>query len=118
MPQARREHGLRAIATARKALATQTAAGNDPRRSADVNRVRGEAISEVHRRNRSWVQEHLAQRDGAWFKCEIGPKLQAYPLKAIARATGLSLTACSRIRSGTKIPHPRHWATLQKLADS
>lgn len=118
MPQARREHGLRAIATARKALATQTAAGNDPRRRADVNRVRGEAISEVHRRNRSWVQEHPAQRDGAWFKREIGPKLQAYPLKAIARATGLSLTACSRIRSGAKIPHPRHWATLEKLADS
>ena len=33
MPQARREHGLRAIAAARKALAAQTAAGNDPRRN-------------------------------------------------------------------------------------
>ncbi len=45
MPKARREHGIRAIAAARKALAAQTAAGNDPRRSAAVNRVRGEAIS-------------------------------------------------------------------------
>lgn len=58
MPKARREHGLRAIAAARKALATQAAAGNDPRRGAAVNRARGEAISEGHRRNRSWAREH------------------------------------------------------------
>jgi len=34
MPKARREHGVRAIAAARKALAAQSAAGNDPRHSA------------------------------------------------------------------------------------
>jgi hypothetical protein len=38
MPRERREHGRRAIEAARKALAVQTAAGNDPRRSAAVNR--------------------------------------------------------------------------------
>jgi hypothetical protein len=43
MPKARREHGLRAIEAARKALAAQVAAGNDPRRSAELNRARGEA---------------------------------------------------------------------------
>ena len=34
LPQARRERGLRAIEVARKALATQAAAGEDPRASA------------------------------------------------------------------------------------
>jgi hypothetical protein len=63
MPKARREAGLRAIEAARKALAAQTAAGHDPRSGADVNRVRGLAISEGHRRNRSWAREHPAQRD-------------------------------------------------------
>ena len=77
MPKARREHGLRAIEAARTALAAQTAAGNDPRRSVAVNRVRGEAISEGHRRNRSWAREHPEQRDEAWFKREIAPKLDA-----------------------------------------
>ncbi len=67
MPKARRAHGLRAIDAARKALAAQTAAGNDPRRSAAVNGARGEAISEGHRRNRSWAREHPGQRDAAWF---------------------------------------------------
>jgi hypothetical protein len=64
MPKARREHGLRAIEAARKALAAQTAAGNDPRRSADVNRARGEAISDGHRRNRSWARASGTARRG------------------------------------------------------
>jgi hypothetical protein len=46
MPKARREHGLRAIEAARKMLAMQTVAGNDPRCGAAVNRVRGETISQ------------------------------------------------------------------------
>jgi hypothetical protein len=103
MPKARREHGLRAIEAARKALAAQSAAGNDPRRSADVNCARGEAISEGHRRNRSWVREHPGQRDEAWFQREIAPKLDAFSLKEIAKATSLSLAACSRIRAGVKV---------------
>jgi CRISPR-associated endonuclease Cas1 len=116
MPKARREHGLRAIVSARKALAVQAAAGNDPRRSAAVNRARGEAITEGHRRNRSWAREHPGQRDAEWFKREIAPKLDGFTLAEIAAATGLSLAACSRVRAGTKVPHPRHWAPLRGLA--
>lgn len=118
MPKARRDHGLRAMAAARKALAAQAAAGNDPRRSAAVNRKRSEAVSEGHRRNRGWAREHLEQRDEAWFKHEIAPKLDAFTLAEIAAATGLSLAACSRIRAGAKVPHARHWAALRKLADT
>jgi hypothetical protein len=115
MPKARREHGLRAIAAARKALAAQTAAGHDPRRGADVNQVRAEAISEGHRRDRSWAREHPGQRDEAWFKREIAPKLDAFSLKEMRKATRLSLAACSRIRAGARIPHPRHWDALCTL---
>ena len=112
------QHSLRAIEAARKALAAQTAAGNDPRRSVAVNRARGEAITEAHRRNRRWARQHPGQRDEAWFKREIAPKLDAFTLAKIAAATGLSLAACSRIRARAKVPHPRHWEPLQKLADS
>ena len=80
-----------------------------------MNEVRGEAISDGHRRNRSWAREHPGQRDEAWFKREIAPKLDAFSLKEIAAATGLSLTACSRIRAGAKVPHPRHWSALEAL---
>ena len=115
MPKARREHGLRAIQAARKALALQTAAGNDPRCDAAVNRARGEAIADGHRRNRRWAREHPDQRDETWFKREIAPKLDAFSLREIAEATGLSLAACSRIRAGAKVPHPRHWEALLSL---
>ncbi len=118
MPKARREHGLRAIEAARKALAAQTAAGNDPRRSAAVNRARGEAISDGHRRNRRWAREHPGQRDEAWFKREVAPKLDAFTLSEIARVMGLSLAACSRIRAKTRIPHPRHWSSLLALVEA
>jgi hypothetical protein len=111
-PKARREHGLHAIAAAREALAAQTALGNDPRRRASVNRARGEAVSEVHRRNRSWAREHPDQRDEAWFRREVLPKLDGFTLREIADATGLSLAACSRIRAGARVPHPRHWEAL------
>jgi hypothetical protein len=118
MPKARREHGLRAMEAARKALTAQAATGNDPRRYAAVNQARGEAISEGHRRNRSWAREHPGQRDEAWFKREIAPKLDAFSLNEIAKATGLSLAACSRIRSGAKVPHPRHWSGLLALVEA
>jgi CRISPR-associated endonuclease Cas1 len=118
IPKARREHGLRAIEAARKVLAAQTAAGNDPRRSAAVNSARAEAIADGHRRNRRWAREHPGQRDESWFKREIAPKLDALSLSEIRKATGLSLAACSRIRAGAKIPHPRHWDAFFTLIRS
>jgi hypothetical protein len=42
----------------------------------------------AHQRNRSWAREHPGQRDEAWFKREIGPKVDAVSLKEIAQATG------------------------------
>ncbi|MGC2633956.1 MAG: hypothetical protein WA215_07070 [Candidatus Cybelea sp.] len=76
------------------------------------------AISDGHRCNRSWAREHSVQRDEAWFKREIVPKLDAFSLKKLAEATGLSLAACSRVRAGAKVPHARHWEALCELVDS
>ena len=109
IPKARRERGLRAIEAARKALVVQAAEGNDPRASERVGPKRGEAISKQHRRNREWARGSAADRDAAWFLREVLPKLDGYSLSQIAKATGLSLAACSRIRAGTRVPHPRHW---------
>ncbi|MGA8097826.1 MAG: hypothetical protein WB810_04100, partial [Candidatus Cybelea sp.] len=83
-----------------------------------VNGARGEAISEGHRRNRSWAREHPGQRDEVCFKREVAPKLDAFTLAEIAAATGLSLAACSRIRSGARVPHPRHWRSLLALVEA
>jgi hypothetical protein len=37
---------------------------------------------------------------------------------AIGKATSLSLAACSRIRAGVQIPHPRHWDALLALVEA
>ena len=39
----------------------------------------------------------------------------AFSLTEIAKATGLSLAACSRFRAGTRVPHPRHWEAFLAL---
>jgi CRISPR-associated endonuclease Cas1 len=117
LPQARRERGQRAIAAARKVLAAQTAAGNDPRASAETSHKRCSGVSEAHRRNREWKREHGKGRDKTWFLREVVPKLDGIPLSEIARATGLSLAACSRFRAGVRVPHPRHWDALIALAE-
>jgi hypothetical protein len=106
----------KAVVAARNALAVKAAAGNDPRRDPEVNRKRAAAISEGHRRNREWKRDHGSeQRDREWFQREVLPKLDGFSLKELAAATGLSLVACSRIRSGARVPHPRHWETLLDL---
>jgi hypothetical protein len=119
MPLARREHGLRAIERAREALRLQTLAGHDPRADSETNRKRGDAIVEQRRRNRHWKRENPggAGHDRAWFLRGIMPKLDDVPLSAIARVTGLSLAACSRYRTGARVPHPRHWEGLLSLAE-
>jgi hypothetical protein len=117
MPAAKREHGLRAIERARSALRAATAAGNDPRADAKVNRKRGAAIARAAQCNREWKREHRSgsDRDRSWYLREVAPKLDDLPLSAIANATGLSLAACSRYRSGARVPHPRHWLALEAL---
>ncbi len=108
----------KAVVAARKVLARQAAAGADPRRDPEVNRKRAAAISEGHRRNREWTREHdVDQREEAWFRGEVLPRLDAFSLNEIAAATGLSLAACSRIRAGRRVPHPSHWKALGALIE-
>lgn len=45
------------------------------------------------------------------------PKLNAFTLKEIGNVTGLSLTVCSRVRAGGKVPRSRHWEALLRLVD-
>jgi hypothetical protein len=109
----------KAVVAARKALALQAAAGNDPRRDPEVNRKRAAAISEGHRRNREWRRENAELgRDETWFRRDLLPRLDGFSLKEMAAATGLSLAACSRIRSGRRTPHPRHWEALANLTSA
>jgi CRISPR-associated endonuclease Cas1 len=119
IPRMKVAQGNKAVVAARKALAAQAAVGNDPRRDPEVNRQRAVAISEGHRRNREWKRKNDPEpRDEAWFRREVLPRLDGVPLKELADVISLSLTACSRIRAGKRVPHPRHWQALQLLVEN
>jgi CRISPR associated protein Cas1 len=62
----------------------------------------------------AWDVEHPRGIDQRIFEDAL-PALRALPLRAIAQATGLSLTAARAIRSG-RPPHPRHWDALRTVA--
>jgi predicted RNA polymerase sigma factor len=61
------------------------------------------------------LAEEIAQ--DACVAALFAPRLDAYSLSQIAKATALSLAACSRIRAGTRIPHPGHWDALRELVE-
>lgn len=117
LPKARRARAERAIEKARTVLVAQARQGHDPRASAEACRKRGTANADQHRRNREWRREHQGNTavDKGWFLREITPMLEAFSLMEIARVTALSLAACSRIRAGMKVPHPRHWPAFVTL---
>jgi hypothetical protein len=74
----------------------------------------GQTNADHRRLNREWKRESGVP-DREWFLREITPKLDSLSLAQIAEVTGLSLAACSRFRSGTRVPHPRHWPTFAAL---
>jgi ribosome-binding protein aMBF1 (putative translation factor) len=46
---------------------------------------------------------------------EIQPKLKGITLSTLASKLGISLAYAVDIRSGRRVPHPRHWQTLARL---
>lgn len=65
----------------------------------------------------AWDTEHAdAPRDPAWYSEHVQPHLVSLPLSRLQAATGLSLSACSRIRAGKLLPHARHWPALLCLS--
>ena len=65
-----------------------------------------------------WDASHPdANRDQEWFRREVLPNLLGVSITEIARATDMSTSSASKIRSGRLIPHPRHWAPLGRLCE-
>ena len=64
----------------------------------------------------AWEAEHTPEEnDPRYYLAEVAPKLSQFTITRIARATGMSTSSASKIRSGKQLPHPRHWKTLADL---
>src|ERR1700730_7801614 len=68
----------------------------------------GRALQPQHNASRTGGHGQDASRDRAWLLCEVAPKLDAYSLVEIAKATGISLAACSQFprRNPRAAPSP------------
>lgn len=75
-----------------------TARGNEAR----ANKVRKQAAA-----NRVWQEDVTLEEVD--FERDVLPGLANVPVRELAKATGLSLSYCSGVRSETQVHHKRHW---------
>jgi hypothetical protein len=108
LPSARRQLCVNCWPAHRRQLATA--------RAAKGREVAATSHQTDHRARAVWeTSGALPAISAQVFTDAVLPALEALPLSALASATGLSISACSRIRSGKLSPHPRHWDALAFL---
>jgi CRISPR-associated endonuclease Cas1 len=66
---------------------------------------------------RAWTDAGASTIDSQTFREEVQPKLGKVTLAAIVSALGVSVSYASDIRTGRRVPHPRHWLTLARLVE-
>ena len=76
--------------------------------------------AETQRRHRSakagWKDSDLpAWLDEKVYLSEIQPRLKQVSRSVLAAKLGISIPYAVDIRSGRRVPHPRHWQTLAEL---
>jgi hypothetical protein len=99
--------------TGRAAVARTRAEGIDPSHGGAAAEKRGTTMARRKRELKEWQAAHQGTiADPELFARVILPRLQGVPLSDFVRATGLSHGYLSQIRSGRKVPHPRHWNAL------
>jgi CRISPR-associated endonuclease Cas1 len=117
LPTYRMELAQRMHEVGRARIARLREQGRDPLRDEGTRQQLGASSSRRLREMYAWDREHGGVYDPVEFQREILPRLQEIPLRQMAKATGLSITYCSHIRSARLVPHARHWDTFRQLCD-
>jgi hypothetical protein len=78
----------------------------------EANRKRSEKRRTQRAAELAWDREHPEPVDREWFVREIVPKLRGQSSRALARATGLSVSHWAKVKKGERVPHPMWWAVL------
>jgi len=77
--------------------------------SAEAGAKRRAAMKQVVAANRAAGNGKPSATEIADYRVRIWPALRELPIKRIVEMTGLTKSACSRIRQGAVVPHRRHW---------
>jgi hypothetical protein len=91
--------------------------GHRPSHTVEAQASRAAKNTRRRAEQAAWEAAHKGDRfDPQWFRASVLPALADVTLPAMAAATGLSTSACSKIRAGRRVPHARHWSALAALA--
>ncbi len=112
------EVGVALGATGPAALAQLRADGVDPSHGGEAGRTRGAKNATHVTANATWDAGRPDAGDPTDFVRDVLPAVRAASVGQLAAASGLSLTYCSLIRRGLKVPHRRHWAALLGLSSA
>ncbi len=106
------------VAKARNTLAAMRATGNDPAQTVAARAARSESLRRNRAARLAWEEAHPGPLpDPVDFK-SIWTQLAGVPLDRMCVVTGISVSAASRIRSGSTVPHPCHWGPLAELGNA
>jgi CRISPR-associated endonuclease Cas1 len=105
-----------AVAVSTEELVKGAQKGRLASHSSDAQANRAEKGRRQVAARRAW----LPSNQPAWlneqcFREKIHPRLAGFTVRAMASALGVSIPYASNIRSGKRVPHPRHWQTLARL---
>jgi len=104
------------LAVCREELVKAARKGRVASHSPEAEAKRGEG----RRRHAAAIKAWKPSHQPAWLKQdtylgEVQPRLAQVAIRAIRTVLGISKSYATNIRSGTRMPHPRHWKTLARL---
>jgi hypothetical protein len=118
LPERRAELAPSFSAAGPQALAEQRAVATDPAHGGTTAEKRRQRVGEQWRELSAWEETHATEADISMYERDIQPHLAGMSLAAMMEATGLSRRYCWLIKTGQKVPHPRHWSALNQISTS
>ena len=109
-------HRLRASKQGRDLQVALRAAGADKRSGAAARAKHSENSRRRSEELSAWKAANPVTPNPQAFTKEIWPHIQELSVAALMAATELSNSMCKKVRSGTLVPHPRHWDKFKDAA--
>ncbi len=103
-------------ARGRQQLTSLRQSGRDPSTTTQAAAKRAASLARNRAALKAWQAANPdAGVDAAEYDREIRPRLGQVSVSVIATTLDISLSAASRIRAGSLMPHARHWPTMAGL---
>jgi CRISPR-associated endonuclease Cas1 len=104
------------VAVARKNLIEAAKLGRVATHSPKAEALRAATMRRQEAAKRAWRPSDLPEwLTEEFYRDKIQPRLATVAVRTIAEALGISGPYATDIRSGKRVPHPRHWLTLARL---